>query len=1168
MSTYEPNFPEEITLTNDKNITDKKETINKDSRADLKPLQSSVDELDYSVKSGEEKLFNSRVVEKPKIADQSKDHTGEVSSSVVPLNMITIQRRSSFMESQLGCTEFVIESPVKNTPTTPTTPITKKSEDQSKSLTKETNLDIQEKNLLSQNKGNTTDTNPPETLKSSPLKSIRKTSNSSESVNSVEKSKEEIVKHYSNFLQTKSQNSTDSAAKDLECISPKLKSIKGSTCSTATVSSSPSNPLSTFGTPVTPTKAPNSSFLHSGMVRPLTEARDINSIIYSTPEFLKDIKKKNNQHQLTAGIQKGALYSPSSSSVTPGAIKGIPIGKPATTPKPNYLKEKPKVPIKPFVSSSNLFSRETTPPKNVTSVLSTTVNDSSVTNFKEEHKTDNNSDSSKEPNDSHSTYSSEEKEIVYDLPVTVENSCSPTTKATFSSPSPSSSSSGYSTTSNLSNIGESNAFQEKMKVSQIEPSDDSSEKCEEQKLEEVRILSKSPSTNDSPSSETSNNYEEQISQTQKSDTEKQEVQENYVNEIKAEEEKNAKNSDERLNAPSYYPYNENIQNYVNIPSSPYESHDIDSYSSFTDDFDDDDDDEEEETTTSGNQGDSHVILGCGQNMRRTERSSSATPLFRNSIGPVNFYQTNNGISLASAEYDSSSSKPQAVRSQSVPRSSGIIVDPAVFNKPRNETSRFAFVKSGLFRPSSPPSSKRKESSERGRDRTKKSHSVFSLKKFLRFGSGEKSLKTKDLSAKEQDKSLQRETRKMKLQIIHPLDYNTNGVEVIARPEKRSPTYDFTGINDPLIQETLKQHALEMKNKAAQKDESSNSGLSIPNAVKNTFSKAANLSERKVVKKNSFLRKRRKSEKIESSKNEIYTATSTYVRPGSISSDSNDLPNNAVNNNNNNNINNSNNNINNNPRSINISSSNNGVGNLGFNSEGRPRPPPPPRKTSLDSGSDLMKSSFSHQRLNYETNFPIPLSSSGGSKADCDTSSISSTCSSTRPSRPPPPRRAPGSVGASRLKDSVYANLGNARASFTPRKPGRTSSVRDEEREKRKAPNPPLPPPPPQQVGNFNPIAPNFGSSSSSFDHSRQNKGPAPPAPVGSPSTHDYEYISNSPEKFSGKKECTESRFATDPLISTFVSRNRDCGFDTPEGYIIPAYIQFSTYFQSNYVTPC
>lgn len=75
--------------------------------------------------------------------------------------------------------------------------------------------------------------------------------------------------------------------------------------------------------------------------------------------------------------------------------------------------------------------------------------------------------------------------------------------------------------------------------------------------------------------------------------------------------------------------------------------------------------------------------------------------------------------------------------------------------------------------------KRKTSSERGRERTKKSLPVFSLKKLLKFGSGEKSLKgTKDSkSSKEQDGAYQRETRKLKLHIIHPLDYNTNGVEV-------------------------------------------------------------------------------------------------------------------------------------------------------------------------------------------------------------------------------------------------------------------------------------------------------------------------------------------------------------------------------------------------------
>ena len=72
-------------------------------------------------------------------------------------------------------------------------------------------------------------------------------------------------------------------------------------------------------------------------------------------------------------------------------------------------------------------------------------------------------------------------------------------------------------------------------------------------------------------------------------------------------------------------------------------------------------------------------------------------------------------------------------------------------------------------------------------------------------------------------------------------------------------------------------------------------------------------------------------------------------------------------------------------------------------------------------------------------------------------------------------------------------VGNARASFTPRKPGRSSSVREDE--KRKAPNPP------------SIVVPEGGKVA---------KGPAPMVPqLIDPKNHDYEYIAGStPEKVS------------------------------------------------------
>lgn len=85
---------------------------------------------------------------------------------------------------------------------------------------------------------------------------------------------------------------------------------------------------------------------------------------------------------------------------------------------------------------------------------------------------------------------------------------------------------------------------------------------------------------------------------------------------------------------------------------------------------------------------------------------------------------------------------------------------------------------GFFRPTS-PSPSADPSSSRGRDRTKKS-SRFSLKKFLRIGNSSTPASSKEEDRKqfkETVKRAEREAKKSKLNIIHPLDYNQTGVQV-------------------------------------------------------------------------------------------------------------------------------------------------------------------------------------------------------------------------------------------------------------------------------------------------------------------------------------------------------------------------------------------------------
>lgn len=190
--------------------------------------------------------------------------------------------------------------------------------------------------------------------------------------------------------------------------------------------------------------------------------------------------------------------------------------------------------------------------------------------------------------------------------------------------------------------------------------------------------------------------------------------------------------------------------------------------------------------------------------------------------------------------------------------------------------------------------------------------------------------------------------------------------------------------------------------------------------------------------------------------------------------------------------------------------------LGYNSEGRPKPPPPPRKVSLENSQP--NEIYSSVADLATPKRPHPSESSAAEAP-------------SRPQRPPPPTRTPSNAGQSQGKagpprpdppkigrDSVYANLGDVRAPITPRKPGRSASIRgDEDREKRRAPQPPHGPPQlaqeiaqqaaaqQQRTIRHQHQDSTSSSCSSMSSTARSSKGPAPPRPQQPQySSNDYE----------------------------------------------------------------
>ncbi|KAK4292165.1 hypothetical protein Pmani_035046 [Petrolisthes manimaculis] len=718
---------------------------------------------------------------------------------------------------------------------------------------------------------------------------------------------------------TKSQSSSSDPRRRLS----NLALTHDSVVSVSQAESSPKTPasrqgsnsslMSTFGTPVIITTSQsstsaasspssssssssfqqNSSFLHSSPARGMYDdvySCPSNVMIPSTPDFLREIRAPAEVQSPTAGIQKSGLYASTS------CLKGIPGSKPVITPKPPTLKDKPKLPMKPPPSSSRIIYATPAPVNPKVPIGSFSMSSPNLAGMGGEMKEDSASSTSSLTSSS-STGRSEAgkqlpppttqapavprsevngssrcKEAVYDVPVTLSSSAL-SSSSSHASPSLSSTSSRTSITTTSS--------------SPKSPSTTSSSTDTNKKVDDVTIYHeiddsiKSTTTTATLSTITSAVTRHESTRCQPRST----FEANRSMLSAALDMRAARSSPGKRLAP-IPPEDENEEQAGEVPSedqpkqiaSPAvegqqqqqqqqqqglstlhlasmtpsqdsQGTDGGSYSSFTDDFDDDDDEEDE---VMGARSQEDVAT-----MRKSERSISAAPLYRNSIGPIlshheiegthfatpspTITNTNNNttntiqspvpalpppaVVVMCPTGDSVSSRHSpATRSHSVPRTNEYLVSlsgdgggglPGLGGSSSSaassssSSSKFSFGRSGFFRPSSPPSVKRgsSTSSERGRDRKAKktpssssssssSSSKFSLKKLLRLGGGgkeEERRKKEGGRGKEEEKRLARETRKGKLTIIHPLDYNQNGVEVIARPEKTSPIYDYTGI---------------------------------------------------------------------------------------------------------------------------------------------------------------------------------------------------------------------------------------------------------------------------------------------------------------------------------------------------------------------------------------
>ncbi|XP_066973224.1 streptococcal hemagglutinin [Macrobrachium rosenbergii] len=1001
---------------------------------------------------------------------------------------------------------------------------------------------------------------------------------------------------------------------------------------------STSSLFTTFGTPVITSTAQN-SFLHSSSSRSMYDDGNSSSPVYSpaTTDFLKEIKSHPEVPTPTAGIQKSALYASTS------CLKGLPGAKPVITPKPPILKDKPKVPFKPSGSTSRIYATPSPiipkgSPNNLSGAVSTPNLPGSLENKGNTPSTLLNSSPEATQESTYKAPSDQKKpppttqapaipvssgiqnnEVVYDIPVTIASSQS-------------SNSEPLSSRSSLKNgvkVDDATIYHEiddslktkvgpgintdKVSNSSTEakdPADIGGSPANVARVESTRCQSRSTFEANRSLLSAALDFGSKALRSSSSKRTAPQPPEEETDDGGAKEVTSVVESADSEPSPGT---TENVQDGiyedytrgVHSQEAPVQNdnNDGESYSSFTDDFDDDEDEEDEQAK-----------LG----LRKAERSSSAIPFYRNSVGPILTHDLETIASVdpngegptqgvpSGWDYGNSSNRSTASRSHSVPRVTehmvNIITDPSPTST-SGFSSKFSFGRSGFFRPSSPPTLKRNSgknnnnnnnsSSERGRDRTKKSSSStsastsssssrFSLKKLLRLGSRDDEKK----SQKEQEKRLLRESKKGKLQIIHPLDYNQNGVEVIARPEKTSPIYDYTGIYGyippprmsskiedlygvtvssssqvPPVQASSPAPSLGSKRSELSSGESastppeptsatpayavsstiptasakasctspipsvpstsnpSTSSSAAPSSVSGSSSNASHTSS--LEKRSSFLKKESHLERCESSAS--HTSNSQVVTSSSTPTHHH----------------------------------------LGYNSEGRPKPPPPPRKVSLENSQP--NEIYSSVADLATPKRPHPSESSAAEAP-------------SRPQRPPPPTRTPSNAGQSQGKagpprpdppkigrDSVYANLGDVRAPITPRKPGRSASIRgDEDREKRRAPQPPHGPPQlaqeiaqQQRTIRHQHQDSTSSSCSSMSSTARSSKGPAPPRPQQPQySSNDYETYDRDAGSVANYCSSTQNRSASPVLYDAPLpaSARSDSPQDihTPDGYIIPA----------------
>ncbi|XP_063602259.1 nascent polypeptide-associated complex subunit alpha, muscle-specific form-like [Penaeus indicus] len=841
--------------------------------------------------------------------------------------------------------------------------------------------------------------------------------------------------------------------------------------------SSNSSLLTTFGTPIVVASSPqNSSFLHAASTRSMYEAPyapPSPAYTPATPDFLRDIKAPQEAAAPTAGIQKSALYASTS------CLKGLPGAKPVITPKPPILKDKPKVSYRSSGSSSPRVYATPAPiaPRHSVGSISGAVSTPNLASLAVEDRSDAMSTSSgmseassagsrpdaaapkRPPPTTQAPAVPAQQgrpprvaEAVYDVPVAVhagaaglarpardprddetiyheiDDSLQAAGGARDAPPGPPAASSASSSPSGSS-------------VDRHE-----STRCQSRSTFEAnRSLLSAALDFGTKATRSSSSKRPAPRPPAEGEAGGAEEEEEAGREEEKEDERQRHEGKEEEEQRESHGYGHALQ----VPS---DNRDGESYSSFTDDFDDDDDDDEEPPP-----------------LRKAERSSSAVPFYRNSIGPVGASGAEGaevaawaGAAVATAPNPEAAacgtaSRPAASRSHSVPRASAHAVSldasvaaataavlvPQSSASTASSSSRFSFGRSGFFRPSSPPTAKRGgEGEARGRDRTKKggdagaggggggrgSSSRFSLKKLLRLGSSsssssstskeEEKRKAAAAAAREQERrELLREARKSRLQIIHPLDYHQDGVQVIARPEKTTPIYDYTGIYGYVpppqgmqpkgaagkgsAQEELYASPAALLQAPPEPPPLPSGGVEIYASVPCAPPAGAALE-----KKSSFLRRAPpEPPPLPSGGVEIYASVPCAPPAGAALEKKSSF-------------------LRREPalerrESFASESSPAGAappGHLGFNSEGRPKPPPPPRKVSLES--------------------------SQGAEATPPFADDAPAHAHLRPQRPPPPTRTPSSAG-------------DVRAPITPRKPGRTSSIRGEEdREKRRAPQPP------------------------------------------------------------------------------------------------------------------